>query len=135
VEIFVVLFCKKQRCALDVSISPIVTNVQYIGRSIKLLIDRKDEPWAFRIHKSRVYYMPERVLRQAAPIGKKDLISVGTCFGKFSKNMKFKLHVTALPHIAQYAKYKVWVKPSSEMSFLYGNHVLKAGKLCVCACD
>ncbi len=41
--------------------------------------------------------------------------------------MKFKLHITALPHIAQYAKNKVWVKPSSEMRFLYGNHVLKAG--------
>jgi len=100
---------------------------QYIGRSIKLLIDRKDEAWAFRVHKSRVYYMPERVLRLAAPIGKKALISVGTCFGKFTKNMKFKLHITALPHIVQYVKYKVWVKPSSEMSFLYGNHILKAG--------
>jgi hypothetical protein len=27
----------------------------------------------------------------------------------------------------QYAKHKVWVKPAAEMSFLYGNHVLKAG--------
>ncbi len=25
------------------------------------------------------------------------------------------------------SQYKVWVKPSSEMSFLYGNHVVKAG--------
>lgn len=24
-------------------------------------------------------------------------------------------------------KYKVWVKPSAEMSFLYGNHVQKSG--------
>jgi len=24
-------------------------------------------------------------------------------------------------------QYKVWVKPSAELSFLYGNHVLKAG--------
>lgn len=63
---------------------------QYIGRSIKLLIERKDEPWAFRIHKSRVYYMPESLLRQAAPVAKKQLVSVGTCFGKFSASMKFK---------------------------------------------
>jgi len=27
----------------------------------------------------------------------------------------------------QYFQYKVWVKPSAEMSFLYGNHVLKSG--------
>lgn len=32
-----------------------------------------------------------------------------------------------MPHIAQYAKYKVWVKPGSEMSFLYGNHLIKSG--------
>lgn len=24
-------------------------------------------------------------------------------------------------------QHKVWIKPSAEMSFLYGNHVLKAG--------
>jgi 60S ribosome subunit biogenesis protein NIP7 len=26
-----------------------------------------------------------------------------------------------------FAKYKVWVKPQAEMSYLYGNHILKAG--------
>jgi len=25
------------------------------------------------------------------------------------------------------AQYKVWVKPSQEQSFLYGNHVIKSG--------
>jgi len=29
-------------------------------------------------------------------------------------------------YLAQYAKHKVWVKPNGEMSYLYGNHVLKA---------
>ena len=24
-------------------------------------------------------------------------------------------------------QYKIWLKPSSEQSFLYGNHVLKSG--------
>ena len=28
--------------------------------------------------------------------------------------------------MSQYAKYKVWVKPGAEMSFLYGNNVTKA---------
>ncbi len=35
--------------------------------------------------------------------------------------------VPLLTHLQQYAKHKVWVKPAAEMSFLYGNHVLKAG--------
>jgi 60S ribosome subunit biogenesis protein NIP7 len=90
----------------------------YIGRNVTLLIDRQDEPWVFRVSGSRVYYLAERLLRFAAVVGKKELVSVGVCFGKFSKSKKFKLHVTALPVLAQYAKFKVWIKPSSEMSFL-----------------
>ena len=91
------------------------------------MIDRKDAPHVFRVHKDRVYYLSENLLRFAAVIGKKELISAGTCFGKFTKSKKFKLHITALPIIAPYAKFKVWVKPSSELSFCYGNHLLKAG--------
>jgi len=29
----------------------------YVGRNIKMLIDRKDEPYAFRLHRKRVYYV------------------------------------------------------------------------------
>lgn len=87
-------------------------------------------------------------MRLGISVARPNLISLGTCFGKFSKSGKFKLHITALDHLAQYAKYKVrlsvfknlssstaephtallqvWVKPNGEMPFLYGNHVLKA---------
>jgi 60S ribosome subunit biogenesis protein NIP7 len=59
---------------------------------------------------------------------RKALLSVGTCFGKFTpKTKEFRLHVTALDYLAPYALYKVWVKASQEMSFLYGNHILKSG--------
>ncbi len=92
-------------------------------------------------------------MRKATNMGRDELISLGTCFGKFTKTRKFKLHITALDYLAQYAKvspppakkgattallqsnsiiyfnqqYKVWVKPAAEMSFLYGNHISKAG--------
>ena len=78
---------------------------------------------------------------------------MGHTFGKFTKSKKFKLHITCLDAIAPYAQYKVrawaaaaaadrrrrarraeaataaqvWLKPSAEQSFLYGNNVLKAG--------
>ena len=54
-------------------------------------------------------------------------MSLGTCFGKFTKSGKFRLQVTALEFLAPYAKFKVWVKPNAEQSYLYGNHVLKSG--------
>lgn len=98
-----------------------------IGRNIKHLIDRPDEDYCFRLHKDRVYYVSESVMRKATCVNRKQLMSVGTCFGKFTKTLKFRLHITALDYISQYAKYKVWVKPSSELSYLYGNNVLKAG--------
>lgn len=46
--------------------------------------------------------------------------------GKFTKTGKFRLHVTALPILAEHARYKIWVKPNGEMPFLYGGNVVKA---------
>lgn len=99
----------------------------YIGQNISKLIDRKDEPYTFRLVKDRVYYVSEKQMRLATNIGRDNLISIGTCFGKFTKNGKFRLHVTCMDFLAQYAKYKVWIKTGAEMSFLYGNNVTKAG--------
>lgn len=100
---------------------------QFIGKSIEKLINRDDEKHCFRLVKDRVYYVSESVLKTCSAISRKDLISVGVCFGKFTKSGKFRLHVTALDYLAQYAKHKIWIKPSAEMSFLYGNNVVKNG--------
>lgn len=65
-------------------------------------------------------------MKLAISIARPNLMSLGTCFGKFSRSGKFKLHVSCLDYLAQYAAYKVWIKPNGELPFLYGNHVLKA---------
>jgi len=46
-------------------------------------------------------------MRLGISVARPNLVSLGTCFGKFNKTGKFKLHITALDHLAQYAKYKV----------------------------
>jgi 60S ribosome subunit biogenesis protein NIP7 len=99
----------------------------YVGSNISKLIDRTDEPHTFRLIKDRVYYLSESQMKLVTNIGRENLLSIGTCFGKFTKNMKFRLHITCLDYLSQYAKYKVWVKPGAEMTFLYGNNVTKAG--------
>ena len=49
------------------------------------------------------------------------------CFGKFQRRTReVRLLITSLEYLSQHAKYKVWIKPKAEMSFIYGNHVLKA---------
>lgn len=65
-------------------------------------------------------------MKQAISIARPNLISLGTCFGRFSKSGKFKLAVTSLDWLGKYAKFKVWIKPNGELPFLYGNHVVKA---------
>ncbi|ORY30030.1 putative cytosolic large ribosomal subunit protein [Naematelia encephala] len=99
----------------------------FIGKNLVHLIDRdEDDAYCFRLHKDRVYYLPLSMLHLATSIARPNLVSVGTCFGKFSKSGKFKLGVTSLDWLAKYAKYKVWIKPAGELPFLYGNHVVKA---------
>jgi ribosome biogenesis protein Nip4 len=50
-------------------------------------------------------------MRLGISVARPNLVSLGTCFGKFSKSGKFKLHITALDYVAQYAKYKVRLLP------------------------
>jgi 60S ribosome subunit biogenesis protein NIP7 len=71
---------------------------------LKLLIDRPDGAYCFREKKDRVYYVSEKILRLATTVAPDNLLSVGTCIGKFTKSGKFRLHITALHYLAPYAK-------------------------------
>lgn len=52
----------------------------------------------------------ESMVRMAVSVGRDQLASVGTCFGKFTKTGKFKLHITALDYLAQYAKVRELIR-------------------------
>ena len=80
------------------------------------LVDRDDEAYCFRLHRDRVYYVSESSMRLAISVARPNLVSLGTCFGKFSKSGKFKLHITALDYLAQYAKYKVCLVSNIAMT-------------------
>ena len=58
---------------------------KFLGSNIKFLIDREDGDYVFRLHNSRVYYINSEVLKMATHVGKDELVSAGTCFGKFTK--------------------------------------------------
>ena len=40
---------------------------KYIGENIKMLIDREDGKYCFRLHKDRVYYVSEKIMKQVMP--------------------------------------------------------------------
>jgi 60S ribosome subunit biogenesis protein NIP7 len=100
---------------------------KFLGPNLKLLIERPDEePHVFRLHRERIYYMSENVLKKALHIKRKQLLCAGVCLGKFTHSRKFRLQVTCLDLLAKLAKHKVWVKANGEQSFLYGNNIVKA---------
>ena len=37
---------------------------KYIGENIKMLIDREDGKYCFRLHRERVYYVSEKIMKQ-----------------------------------------------------------------------
>ena len=106
----------------------------YTGRSLTNLLtstatnpnSKTEDRYVFRIQKDRVYYVRESLANLATSVARDNLLSLGTCLGKFTKTGKFRLHITALDVIAPHARYKVWVKQNGEMPFLYGGHVVKA---------
>ncbi|ODV91449.1 hypothetical protein CANCADRAFT_29878 [Tortispora caseinolytica NRRL Y-17796] len=98
----------------------------YVGRNISLIVDDAEDPHSFVVQKNRVFYARRRLEKLSTNFARKNLMSVGTCIGKFTNHGKFILHITALDLISKYAKYKLWVKPNGEMPFLYGNNIVKA---------
>lgn len=100
---------------------------KFIGRNIKALVDRPDDPHCFRLHRQRVFYVRESLMRRATCVARDKLASFGLCVGRLTHSGKFRLTIGCLDLLAQHAKYKVWVKPAAEMQFLYGSHVLKGG--------
>ena len=69
---------------------------KYIGENVRMLLDRSDGLYCFRLHRDRVYYCKEDIMKKAAHFPRKQLISFGTCFGRFSKTKKFRLNVYSL---------------------------------------
>eukprot|EP00920_Eleutheroschizon_duboscqi_P014725 GHVT01034126.1.p1 GENE.GHVT01034126.1~~GHVT01034126.1.p1 ORF type:complete len:158 (+),score=32.97 GHVT01034126.1:1112-1585(+) len=90
-----------------------------------LMVDREDAPHVFRLHRERVFYMSANLAKQAACIGRKQLLCAGIALGRFSKSRKFRLAITSLDCLARFAPYKVWLKPAGQQAFVYGNHVIK----------
>ncbi|KAF8073044.1 nip7 [Scenedesmus sp. PABB004] len=100
---------------------------KFVGKDIKSMIERPDGRYCLRLHKNRVYYVSEALMKKATNIARDKLVGLGTPVGKLTHSGKFRLTIGALDVLARYAKHKVWLKPSAEMQYLYGNHVLKSG--------
>ena len=108
------------------SLNHLLTDTAPASESDKKGAESGGDRHVFRIQNNRVYYVRSSLANLATSIARPNLLSLGTCLGKFTKTGKFRLHITALDILAPHARYKVWVKANGEMPFLYGGHVVKA---------
>ena len=110
---------------------------KFIGKNLRHVLESdggdgeetndSEDSFCFRLHKNRVYYVRDKVVKRATNISRDNLVTLGQNIGKFTHSGKFRLTIGALDLLAAHGKHKMWVKPTSEMSFLYGNHLLKSG--------
>lgn len=68
-----------------------------------IFVEINSELWT-SFFQDRVYYCSESLMKKAACVAREQLLSFGTCLGKFTKTKKFHIHITALDYIAPYAK-------------------------------
>ncbi|KAL2859919.1 ribosome biosynthesis protein NIP7 [Aspergillus lucknowensis] len=104
---------------------------EYTGSSLKNLIAPLDnspnaDRYVFRLSHNRVYYVRLSLANLATSVPRDNLLSLGICMGKFTKTNKFRLHITALPILAEHARNKIYIRPNGVMPFLYGSNVSKA---------
>ncbi|KAI5071399.1 hypothetical protein GOP47_0013650 [Adiantum capillus-veneris] len=69
---------------------------KFVGSNLKHLIERpavEGAPnattplrYCFRLHKSRVFYASEALVKKATNISREKLVGLGTCIGKFTKS-------------------------------------------------
>merc|ERR1711907_808405 len=82
---------------------------KFVGKDVEAFLRKKEkESYCFRLQKNKVFYIREGIMKKSTNSG------------------KFRLTITSLSLIAEHAKNKVWLKSSAEMSYLYGNNVLKS---------
>lgn len=100
---------------------------KFIGNNCEKLLEVDGEPYKFVLIKNRVFYISEKIFSMIQSFSRDCLLSAGICMGNFTHTGRFFLHFTAIPILKKYALYKVILKQSAELGFLYGQNVMKEG--------
>ena len=94
----------------------------YIGDNHKELLSL----YELRLNNQRVYLITKELLKAVSQIGRDKIVSCGITLGKITKTENFRISITAMNILGQFALHKVWIKASAEMNYLYGNNALKS---------
>lgn len=93
----------------------------FIGDNINNFLNER----ILLLNNMRVFLTTEDLQKKSSQIKKKQLISIGTVLGKFTKTGHFKITITGMRELSKYGLHKVWLQENGENNFLYGNNALK----------
>uniref|UniRef100_A0A3B6DCI3 60S ribosome subunit biogenesis protein NIP7 homolog n=2 Tax=Triticum aestivum TaxID=4565 RepID=A0A3B6DCI3_WHEAT len=107
---------------------------KFTGPNLKHLLERPSaegpdpEPGSYclRLHKNRVFYASKSLVRRASPRSARPSIGKFTHGGAFHCGCYIHLTIHALDLLAAHACCRIWLKPDTERSFLFGNSVPKS---------
>jgi 60S ribosome subunit biogenesis protein NIP7 len=95
---------------------------KFTGPNLNHLLDRPAvegpdaEPgrYCLRLHRNRVYYASEALVRRATAVSRPRLAGVGTPIGRFTHHGAFHLTAHALDLLAAHARRRVWLIPRAR---------------------
>lgn len=93
----------------------------YLGDNVSNLMTK----YKMFLNNTRVFLCSEQLYKASSQIGRKQIISVGTILGKFTKSDNFRITITGAQTIAKYGIHKVILLENGEMNFLYGNNAIR----------
>ncbi|XP_050900821.1 uncharacterized protein LOC127107571 [Lathyrus oleraceus] len=87
---------------------------KFVGNNLKNLVENPSHEgpdstpgrYCFRLNKNKIYYCSESLVKRATNIARPNLVSLGTCIGKYTHGGNFHLTVQALNLLAANAKHK-----------------------------
>lgn len=96
---------------------------KFIGANVEELLR---DPYILQLHEQKIFLISRNLKKHTSQIGRKSLVCAGTVLGKFTKTNHFRISIAGLHLLEKFSLYKVWLKSSAEMNFLYGRNVLRS---------
>ncbi|BAT77143.1 hypothetical protein VIGAN_01523400 [Vigna angularis var. angularis] len=101
---------------------------KFVGNNLKNIVENPSHEgpdanpgrYCFRLHKNKIYYASESLVKRATNVARPNLVSLGTCIGKYTHGGSFHLTVQALNLLAANAKHKN-----------HGQHCLRRRSCCI----
>ncbi|KAJ3708770.1 hypothetical protein LUZ61_012475 [Rhynchospora tenuis] len=94
---------------------------KFVDPNLKHIIERPAVGDCFWLHKNRVYYFSEPLVRRSTFIVRPKRVSLGLPIAKITKSGQFRITIHSLVLLTEHERNKICQKPAEDiLTFLYG---------------